>query len=47
MPNTEIFQVRNYIHIIVILHFHIELMSRSASLKILGLKLVKLDCMII
>ena len=47
MPKKEILRVRNYSHIIVILHFHIELMPRSVSLKILGLKLVKLDCMII
>ena len=47
MPSTEIFRVRNCIHITVILHFHLELMSKSVSLKILGLKLVKLDCVMI
>ena len=47
MSSTEILRVRNCILITVILHFHLELMSKSASLNILGLKLVKLDCMII
>ena len=44
MPSTGI---RNCIYITVILYFHLKLMSKSVSLKILGLKLVKLDCMII
>ena len=47
MPRTEILPIRNCIHITAILHFHLELMSKSVSLKILGLKLVKLDCIII
>ena len=47
MPTTEILQIRNCIDIIVILYFHSELMSKSVSLKILGLKLVELDCIII
>ena len=47
MPRTEILQVRDCIHVTVILLFHLELMSKSVSLKILGVKLVKLDCIII
>ena len=47
MPNTETLQIRNCIHITVILYFHLELMSKSVSLKILRLKLVKLGCIII
>ena len=47
MPSTEILRVTNCIHITVILYFHFELLSKSASLKILGQKLVKLDCIII
>ena len=43
MPSTEILRVRNCIHI-TILYFHLELMSKSISRKILGLKPVKLDC---
>ena len=46
MSSTEILRVRNYVHITVILFFHLELMSKSVSLKILGLKLVKLDYII-
>ena len=46
MPSTEILRVTNCIHITVILYFHLELLSKSASLKILGQKLVKLDCII-
>ena len=44
MPNTEILRIRNWINITVILHFHLELISKYVILKILGLKLVKLDC---
>ena len=33
MPNTEIIRVRNCIQITVILHFHIQLTSKSAILK--------------
>ena len=47
MPRTEILQVRNWIHITVILYFYLELISKSVSLKILRLKLVKMECMII
>ena len=47
MPSTKILQVRNYIHTTAILYFHLKLMSKSFSLKILGLKLVKLGCRII
>ena len=43
MSSTEILRVRNCVHITVTLIFHLELMSKSASLKMLGLKLVKLD----
>ena len=46
MLRTEILQIRNFIHVTVILYFHLEIMSKSVSLKILGLKLVKLDCII-
>ena len=46
MPSTEILRVRNCIHTTIILYFHLELLSRSVSLKNLGLKLVKLDCII-
>ena len=47
MPSKEIFRIRNCIHVTaVILHFHLEVMSKSVSLKILGLKLLKLDCLI-
>ena len=47
MPSTEILRIRNCIHITAILYFHLKLMSKSVSLKILGLKLVKLDCIIL
>ena len=47
MPNTEILRIRNWINITVILHFHLELISKYVILKILGLKLVKLDCITI
>ena len=47
MPSTEILRVRNCIHTTVILYFNLELFSKSVSLKILGLKLVKLNCIII
>ena len=40
MPSAEILRARNYIHITVILYFHLEFISKSVSLKILGLKLV-------
>ena len=47
MLSTEIPWIRNYIHITVISYFHLELMSKPVSLKIVGLKLVKLDCIIL
>ena len=47
MPRTEILQIKNCIHVTVILHFHLELMSKSVCLKILGSKLVKVDRVII
>ena len=42
MPSTEILRVRNCIHITVILYFHLELLSKSVSLKILRPKLEKM-----
>ena len=47
MPSTEIVRVRNCIHITVMLYFHLKSLFKSVSPKILGLKLVKLDCIII
>ena len=47
MPNAEILRVKNCNHITVILYFHLELMSKSVSLKVLGIKPVKLNCIII
>ena len=44
MPSTEILRDRNSIHITVILYFHLELISKSVSLKMLGLKMLKPDC---
>ena len=46
MSRTEILSIRNCIHITIILHFHLELMSLSAYLKNLELKPVKLECII-
>ena len=46
MPSKEILRIRNCIHITVISYFHLQLMFKSVSLQILGLKLVKLDCAI-
>lgn len=47
MPSTEILRVMNCVHITVILYFLSKLMCRSVNLKILGLKLIELDCIII
>ena len=47
MPSKEIFQIRNCIHITVISYFLLQLVPKSVSRKILGLKLVKLDGIII
>ena len=47
MPRKEILRIRICIHITVISNFHLPLVSKSASRKIFGLKLVKLDFMII
>ena len=47
MRSTKILRMINCIPITVILYFHLELMSKSLSLKVLGLKLLKLDCIII
>ena len=44
IPSIEILRVKSCIHITATLYFHLELMSKTASLNILGLKLVKLDC---
>ena len=46
MPSKEILQKRNCIHITVISYFHLQLLFRSLSLQILGIKLVKLGCII-
>ena len=45
MPSTE--TLRNIIYITTILYFRLELMPNSFSLKILGLKLIKLKCIIL
>ena len=47
MPSKEILQIKNCFHITVIYHFHLQLVSKSVGQKVLGLKLVKLDCIII
>ena len=47
MSSTEFLRVRNCFHITAIFYFHLELMPKPVSLKMLGLKLVKLDCIII
>ena len=47
MQSTKIWRMINCIPITLILYFHLELMSKSLSLKVLGLKLLKLDCIII
>ena len=46
MPRTGILRIRNCFHINVI-YFYLELMSKSVSLKILGLKLGKMDCIVL
>ena len=47
IPSKEILRIRNCIHITVMSYFHLQLVSKYASRKNLGLKLVKLDCIII
>ena len=47
MPRKEILRIRICIHITVISDFHLQLVSKSASRKMLRLKLVKLDFIII
>ena len=47
MSSKEILRIRNRIHIIVTSYFHLQLMSKSVSRNISGLKMVKLDCIII
>ena len=47
MPSTEFLRVRNCFHITAIFYFHLELMPKPVSLKMLGLKQVKLDFIII
>ena len=46
MPSNKILRVRNCIHITAS-YFHLTLVSKSVSQKILGLKLIKLDCIFI
>ena len=46
MPSIEILRVRNCIYVTVISYFYLELLSKYVSLKLLGLKLIKLDCII-
>ena len=41
MPSKEILRIRNCIHITVTSYFHLQLVFRSVSLQILGLKPVK------
>ena len=43
MSSKEILRIRNCIHITVISYFHLQIVPKSASRKILGLKLVKVD----
>ena len=47
MHYKEILRIRIFIHITVISYFHLQLVCKSASRKMLGLKLVKLDFIII
>ena len=47
MPRKEILRIRNRIHITVISYFYLQLVSKCVSQKILALKMVKLDCIII
>ena len=47
MPIKKFVRIRNFIHITVISYFHLQLVSKSVSQKTLGLKLVKLGCIII
>ena len=47
MPSTEQKFSELEIAFMRLLHFHLKLMSKSVNLKILGLKLVKLDCIIL
>ena len=47
MLSKEILRITNCIYITVISYFHLQSVPKSVSRKILGLKLVKLDCIII
>ena len=47
MPSKDILLIRNRIHITVISYFHLQLVAKSVSRKIFGLKIVKLDCIVI
>ena len=47
MPSKEILRITNCIHVTVKSHFHSQLVSKSVSRKMLGLKMIKLDCIII
>ena len=47
MPSKEILRIRICIHISVISYFQLQIVSKSFSQNILGLKVIKLDCIII
>ena len=47
MPSKEILRIRICIHISVISYFQLQIVSKSVSQNILGLKVIKLDCIII
>ena len=47
MPTKDILLIRNRIHINVISYFHLQLVAKSVSRNILGLKMVKLDRIVI
>ena len=46
MPCKEILRIGIFIHVTVISYFRLQLVYKSASRKMLGLKLVKLDFII-
>ena len=47
MPSKEILRIRICVHISVISYFQLQIVSKSVSQNILGLKVIKLDCIII
>ena len=47
MPSKESLRIKNYIHVTVLSYFHLQLVSQYVNRKILTLKLVKLDCIIL